>query len=104
MSIRESDILNALSRVNDPELRRSIVDLGMVRDINIENGRVTFTLALTIPECPLRDQLLQDARADAMALGAMSEAERAAVLGRNEPPACVCSAQSYPPCGCGNEW
>lgn len=95
MLIQESDILKALSRVNDPELRRSIVDLGMVRDINIENGKVTFTLALTIPECPLRDQLLQDARAAVMALpgiqevdvtlGAMSEAERTALLGHNEP-------------------
>ncbi len=55
--------MTALGRVMDPELRRSIVDLGMVRDLVIENDRVTFTLALTIPGCPLRDQLVEEADA-----------------------------------------
>jgi Mrp family chromosome partitioning ATPase len=96
MTVNNSEILKALSRVNDPELGRSIVDLGMVRDLSVKDGRVEFTLALTVPECPLRDQLLQEARAVVKALpgveevlvtlGAMSEAERAAAFGRNEPP------------------
>jgi ATP-binding protein involved in chromosome partitioning len=47
--ITKSEILNALSRVIGPELRRSIVDLDMVRSLAINNDTVEFTLALTIP-------------------------------------------------------
>jgi ATP-binding protein involved in chromosome partitioning len=96
MRVNDSEILKALRGVNDPELRRSIVDLGMVRDLVVEDGRVAFTLALTIPECPLRDQLVQEARTAVEALpgvkevivklGAMNDAERAAAFGQGEPP------------------
>ncbi|MCL4396492.1 MAG: Mrp/NBP35 family ATP-binding protein [Chloroflexi bacterium] len=88
----EADILNALRGVMDPELHRSLVELGMVRDLVVKEGRVEFTLALTIPDCPLRDQLTEDARKAVkqvhgvknviVTLGAMSEQERAAVLGQ----------------------
>jgi ATP-binding protein involved in chromosome partitioning len=91
-----TDVMNALKKVMDPELNRSVVDLNMVRDLSIKDGRVAFTLALTIPECPLKDQLEQDAQAAVMALpgvkqvqvtlGAMTEEERQAVLGGQEPP------------------
>jgi ATP-binding protein involved in chromosome partitioning len=64
----EAEIRTALSHVQDPELRRSIVDLGMVRDLAIHEGTVTFTLALTIPGCPRRNQLSRDARAAVEAL------------------------------------
>ncbi|MHB0988177.1 MAG: Mrp/NBP35 family ATP-binding protein [Bellilinea sp.] len=47
----------ALKQVIDPELGTNIVDLGMVRDIRIVNGRINITLALTMMACPLRDQL-----------------------------------------------
>lgn len=96
MTVNESEVMQALSQVNDPELRRSIVDLGMVRDLVVEDGMVAFTLALTVPECPLRDQLVQDARAAVEALpgvrevlvtpGSMNEAERAAAFRQDEPP------------------
>ena len=64
----EAEIRTALSSVQDPELRRSIVDLGMVRDLTIHEGTVTFTLALTIPGCPLRHQMAGNARAAVEAL------------------------------------
>jgi Mrp family chromosome partitioning ATPase len=95
-SPNEAKILEVLSRVNDPELNRSIVDLGMVRDLAVEDGTVSFTLALTVPECPLRDQMTEDARRAVKALpgvknvlvtlGAMDEKERAAAFGQGEPP------------------
>jgi ATP-binding protein involved in chromosome partitioning len=47
-------ILKALEHVIDPELRRSVVELDMVRDVSIENGDVALTIALTVPGCPLR--------------------------------------------------
>jgi len=84
-----------LREVNDPELGRNIVDLGMVRDLVVDDARVAFTLVLTIPECPLRDQLVQQARTAVEALpgvkevviktGAMSETERTAAFGQSEP-------------------
>jgi Mrp family chromosome partitioning ATPase len=52
----------ALSEVQDPELGRDIVSLGMVRDVQVFEGRVSFTIALTTASCPLRGQLVQAAR------------------------------------------
>jgi ATP-binding protein involved in chromosome partitioning len=48
------EILKALEQVIDPELRRSVTDLDMVRDVRIDGGDVLVTIALTVPGCPLR--------------------------------------------------
>jgi ATP-binding protein involved in chromosome partitioning len=48
-------ILEALENVIDPELRRPVTELDMVRDIEIDGGDVRVTIALTIAGCPLRD-------------------------------------------------
>jgi ATP-binding protein involved in chromosome partitioning len=48
-------ILAALATVIDPELRRPVTELDMVRDIDIEDGVVSLTIVLTIAGCPLRD-------------------------------------------------
>lgn len=54
MTSRE-EILQALTRVIDPELRRSIVELGMVRSIEVGgNGVVDVTVSLTTPGCPIK--------------------------------------------------
>ncbi|NLD43297.1 MAG: Mrp/NBP35 family ATP-binding protein [Chloroflexi bacterium] len=53
----------ALEEVMDPELDRSIVELGMVHDLAMEDGRLTFTLALTTMACPLQGRIQADARA-----------------------------------------
>ena len=51
-------IIEALRPVEDPELRRSIVDLGMVRDIGIAaDGTVSVQIALTVAGCPLRNEI-----------------------------------------------
>ena len=60
MSVGEVEITEALKPVQDPELRRSIVDLGMVRDITVSQGSVTVLIALTIPGCPLKAQIESD--------------------------------------------
>jgi Mrp family chromosome partitioning ATPase len=82
----ESDVRRALARVEDPELRRSIVDLGMVRDLRVADGRVSFTLALTTATCPLKAQIERNARLAVLAvpgvqsvdiqLGEMTAAEK----------------------------
>jgi ATP-binding protein involved in chromosome partitioning len=51
-------IIDALRPVEDPELRRSIVDLGMVRGVTIDaSGRVDVRIALTVAGCPLRNEI-----------------------------------------------
>src|SRR5881275_2812911 len=52
-------ILEALKAVIDPELRRSVVELDMVRDVRIDGGDVTVTIALTVAGCPLRSSFEQ---------------------------------------------
>jgi Mrp family chromosome partitioning ATPase len=70
----ENEIMNALSQVIDPELGRSIVELKMVRDLKFEaKGEVSFTLFLTIPTCPLRDQMATQARTVLMTLAGVKE-------------------------------
>jgi ATP-binding protein involved in chromosome partitioning len=57
MAVIESDIIEALRPVEDPELHRSIVDLGMVRSVAIEGSAVEILVALTIAGCPLRNEI-----------------------------------------------
>jgi Mrp family chromosome partitioning ATPase len=89
-------LLKVLTKVSDPELGRNIVELGMVKDLKISDaGLVTFTLALTIPGCPMKAQMERDARLALSAVdgvkdvkitfGAMSEEERRKVLGNAQP-------------------
>src|SRR5947208_13958980 len=53
MPVRE-EILAALGRVIDPELRRPVTELDMVREIEIDGSAVSVTIALTVAGCPLR--------------------------------------------------
>jgi ATP-binding protein involved in chromosome partitioning len=88
-------ILAALSTVQDPELHRSLTDLKMVREVRIQDGRVDVTIALTVPNCPLKDQIAADVRAAVAALpgvqavavhlAAMTDAARDAGAARGVP-------------------
>lgn len=57
MPVTTEQVIEVLRPVEDPELHRSIVDLGMVRDITIVDGDVTVKIALTIAGCPLRNEI-----------------------------------------------
>ncbi|KAK9862485.1 hypothetical protein WJX84_007765 [Apatococcus fuscideae] len=59
----ESDILTALRRIIDPDLGKDVVDCGFVRDLRIdhESGGVDFTLRLTTPACPIKEDFRQKA-------------------------------------------
>ena len=83
-------LIDALRPVQDPELHRSIVDLGMVRDVVIDkNGTVGLTVVLTIAGCPLRNEIQTRVNTALRALdgvndvnlnfGVMNDEERAAV-------------------------
>ena len=62
--VNEQVVMSALSRVEDPELHRDIVSLNMVRDLKIEGPRVSMTLMLTTPACPLKHVLQADSERD----------------------------------------
>ncbi|MDG2989963.1 Mrp/NBP35 family ATP-binding protein [Candidatus Synechococcus calcipolaris G9] len=55
-------VLKVLRPVEDPELRRSLVELNMIRNVAIADGNVSFTLVLTTPACPLREFIVEDCK------------------------------------------
>lgn len=63
MAIEQAAVLDALRVVRDPDLHRDIVSLGFVKDVSIDGGAVAFTIELTTPACPVKDQMRDQARA-----------------------------------------
>lgn len=55
-------VLEALRGVEDPELHRSLVALDMIKDITVDGGKVTFTVVLTTPACPMKSRIERDCR------------------------------------------
>jgi ATP-binding protein involved in chromosome partitioning len=55
-----SAVLEVLKPVQDPELRKSLVELNMIRNVKIDQGNVSFTLVLTTPACPLRQFIVEE--------------------------------------------
>ncbi len=53
-------VLEVLRPVQDPELQKSLVELNMIRNIQIQGGEISFTLVLTTPACPLREFIVED--------------------------------------------
>jgi ATP-binding protein involved in chromosome partitioning len=58
----EKSILDALRTVQDPDLRKDIVTLNFVKNLKIENGKVSFAVELTTPACPVKKEMEQWAR------------------------------------------
>src|ERR671914_1374448 len=70
----KEQVTEALKAVIDPELRRSIVDLGMVRSIEIrEGGKVEVVVSLTTPGCPIRNHFQQAVASNVAALDGVTE-------------------------------
>jgi ATP-binding protein involved in chromosome partitioning len=53
----QEDVLKALSNVQEPDLGKDLVTLNMVKDITVEGNYVSFTVVLTTPACPLKEQI-----------------------------------------------
>ncbi len=60
MKIQSTDILKALSTVEDPDLKKDLVTLNMIKDIALTEGKVSFTVVLTTPACPLKEKIRKD--------------------------------------------
>jgi ATP-binding protein involved in chromosome partitioning len=82
-------VRDALTHVLDPEIKRPITDLGMVRSVEVAGSRATVGIDLTTPGCPLKDTLTRDVSAAASSVdgiddvsvvfGVMSADQRAAL-------------------------
>ena len=71
--ITPDQVLDALRAVEDPDLHRDIVELGFVKDVKIEGARVSFTVELTTPACPVKEQLRDQCRERVAALPGVTE-------------------------------
>src|SRR5512144_394847 len=67
-AVTETAVLTALQSVRDPDLHRDIVTLGFVKNLVISGGQVAFTIELTTPACPVKDQMRDQARAAVLRL------------------------------------
>jgi ATP-binding protein involved in chromosome partitioning len=86
-------VLNALRVVVDPDLRKDIVSLGFVKDLTVGDGRASFTIELTTPACPVKDQMRDQAIQAVRALGIAdvhvqlsAKVRAAAAIESNRPP------------------
>lgn len=72
-NISNDAVLTALRTVNDPDLRKDLVSLNMIRDLEIEGSAVNFTIMLTTPACPMKDRIRNEATAAVMAVSGVEE-------------------------------
>lgn len=68
-------VLAALRKVNDPEIHKDLVTLGMIKDPRVEGGRVAFTVELTTPACPLKAQIQREAEEAVRAIPGVESVE-----------------------------
>ncbi|MGN7611089.1 iron-sulfur cluster carrier protein ApbC [Magnetococcales bacterium HHB-1] len=60
--VQPQQVLDALRQIIDPDLNRDIVSLGFIKHLKIEGGAVSFTIELTTPACPVKEQFRQQAQ------------------------------------------
>ncbi|WP_109829904.1 Mrp/NBP35 family ATP-binding protein [Reichenbachiella versicolor] len=58
--VTEKDLLKALSTVEDPDLKKDLVTLNMIKDIQIDDSKISFSVELTTPACPLKEKIKND--------------------------------------------
>ena len=57
MSITKEQVISALRHVNDPDFKKDLVTLNMIEDLQIDGKKVSFTMVLTTPACPMKDMM-----------------------------------------------
>jgi ATP-binding protein involved in chromosome partitioning len=60
MAISKDDIINALRHVDDPDLKKDLVTLNMIEEVVVDGDKVSFTVRLTTPACPLKEKIKND--------------------------------------------
>jgi len=74
-AVNESDVMKALEKVMDPELNHSVVKLGFIQDVEIDDGFVHLDIQLTSPHCPRADEIVGDIRNAVLSLDGVNEVE-----------------------------
>jgi ATP-binding protein involved in chromosome partitioning len=74
VSVTRDEVLAALGTVQDPDLHKDIVTLGFVKDVKLQGGEVDFTIELTTPACPVRDEMKAEAERKVAALPGVTAA------------------------------
>jgi ATP-binding protein involved in chromosome partitioning len=92
MAVSREQVMDVLATINDPELHRSLVELDMVKSVEINEGRVDLAINLTIKGCPLKNEIEREVTTKVgaipgvekvnLAFGAMTDAERAATAAK----------------------
>ena len=75
MTITKEAVLAALSKVQEPELHQDLVTLNMIRNLEIEGDKVSFTVMLTTPACPLRGRIDKEVREAVMTVNGVKTIE-----------------------------
>ena len=75
MPVDQAAVLDALKVVQDPDLHRDLVSLGFIKDLKTLDGHVAFTIELTTPACPVKDQIRDQARAAVMRVAGVSSVD-----------------------------
>ena len=73
--ITKEEILNALSKVQEPDLHQDLVTLNMVHNLEIEGDKVSFTIMLTTPACPFRAKIERDSKEAVLAIDGVKSVE-----------------------------
>ncbi|HET7421343.1 MAG TPA: Mrp/NBP35 family ATP-binding protein [Candidatus Dormibacteraeota bacterium] len=73
--VAREDVMRALSTIRDPDLGRDVVSLGMVKDLDIQGGRVAFTMELTTPACPVKAHFETAAKDAVMAIAGVDDVQ-----------------------------
>lgn len=60
MELTKEAVLKALSHVQDPDIKKDLVTLNMIHDVEIEGNKLSFTVMLTTPACPLKELIRKD--------------------------------------------
>ena len=74
-SVSQATVLQALKSVTDPDLGRDIVSLDFVKDLVINGSQVSFTIELTTPACPVKDEMRDQAHAAVLALTGVAKVD-----------------------------
>src|SRR5262245_541896 len=74
-NLNEAAVLEALKAVKDPDLQQDVVSLGFVKDLKIASGNVSFSLELTTPACPVKDQLKEQAEKSVASLAGVERVD-----------------------------
>ncbi len=85
----EKKVIEALRSVNDPDLNKNIVDLNFVKDLRVDGSRVSFTIELTTPACPVKEEMERWAREAVMKVKGIEKVDirmTSAVSGRPQSP------------------